>query len=93
MIGYNDIDILPDELGKCESLKILDVKKNQLVVLPPTLADLKNIKTIELSLNPVTTTLNQAARGGMDSLLAHLRTGKSPFVVVCWSLINSFFLL
>ena len=55
-LNYNQISIIPPELGNLINLQRLDLYKNQISIIPPELGNLINLQTLWLNKNQINTT-------------------------------------
>jgi leucine-rich repeat protein SHOC2 len=51
----NHLTALPENIGKCITLRELNIMKNDVQVLPDSICDLVNIESLEMSNNKLTT--------------------------------------
>ncbi len=65
---------MPNELSQLQFLKALDLTGNRMRVLPPEVAEIPEIQTISISLNPVIECIDKAARRGPKQLIEFLRS-------------------
>jgi hypothetical protein len=68
-----DLESLPDWLSEFSVLKELFVYNNRLTDLPPSLAQLQFLSTLQLKDNPLNPELTEAYNQGIDAVKAYLR--------------------
>ncbi|MBR9972624.1 leucine-rich repeat domain-containing protein [Magnetospirillum sulfuroxidans] len=68
------IDAIPAWVGALTALTELDLRRNQITILPRQLADLGDDLDLDLGSNPLTPPLDELAQQGTPALFAYLRT-------------------
>lgn len=64
---------IPNDIGELSELTVLRLPNNNLTDLPPSLAQLEHLKTLNLDDNPLNPALQSAYNQGLDAVKAYLR--------------------
>lgn len=81
-LGMCNLESVPDRFAELSRLRVLYLSENRLTDLPPSLARLEHLTTLELKDNPLNPALQSAYKQGLDAVKAYLRsleTNAEPF--------------